>query len=118
MRYFKVGLMFLCVTAVHGAHSAASYINGKVNSIAIDRAYTTDRIFIQISGDKSNTPECHTNTSWSYVLPLESDLDKTIFSMLLKAQASDDAVLLEGKSQASGHCNVHGSIETLNYIKN
>jgi len=106
-----LGLFFVLVCGIQSAYAGGA-VEGKVKKIAIDRTYTTAKAFVTVAGDKSNTPACHTNRSWSFALPLVTDLDRAVYSMLLSAHATGKTALLEGR----GLCDVHSSIETLTYV--
>ena len=110
MRFFKSMILIFIMSSVAHANSVAT---GSVKVISMDRSYSTGKVFIKVSGDKSNNPGCHNNSSWSYVLPLVDELDKAIFSSLLSAHATEKEVQLEGK----GLCDFHSNIETLTYIR-
>lgn len=99
------------LTLVSGLSFAGVIYEGKITKVAIDKG-TGDKVFIQVDAAKEDSPACHTITSWSFVLPLVSDTDNKIFSMLLAARASKATVRLEG----SGLCNTHGSVESLMYF--
>lgn len=88
-------------------------IEGAITELAIDRVYGEAKVFIQASGNKDSNPSCHTNSNWSFVLPLSTDLDRNIFSMLLTARATQGTLRLQGR----GLCDVHTGMETLSYIK-
>ena len=45
---------------------------------------------------------CQTDANWSFVLPLQAEIDNKIFSMLLAAQAAQSKVRLTG----TGTCNL------------
>ncbi len=107
-----LGFIIVLFCGVQVAHAGGA-IEGKVVKIAIDTTYATAKAFVTVSGDKSNSPACHTNTSWSFALPLVTDLDRSVYAMLLSAHATGKTTILEGR----GLCEVHGSIETLTYIK-
>lgn len=110
MKKFVSSLVLLSAL-ISGLSFAGVIYEGKITKIAIDKG-TGDKVFIQVDGTKEDYPACHTVTSWSFVLPLSSDTDNKIFSMLLAARASKAKVRLEG----NGLCNVHGSVESLTYF--
>lgn len=103
----------LASICLFSALSNAGEVEGTVIKIATDRIYNPPKVFILIAGNKSNIPTCQTNTNWSFALPLDTEQDKAIFSLLLSAHATGKTALLEGR----GACDVHSSIETLSYVE-
>lgn len=104
------GLLFISLASTV---FAGGQITGQIKTIAIDRTYVSPKAFVQVTGDKENSPSCHTNSSWSFALPLETDEDRAVYSLLLSAHATGKTAQLEGR----GLCEVHSSIETLTYLK-
>ena len=88
-------------------------VEGTVTKIAIDRVYNPPRAFIVVDGAKTGSPACHVSSTWSFVLPLQSDVDRDIYSMLLSAHATRRPLKLQGR----GLCDIHTSVETMSYIE-
>ncbi len=106
-------LLLSVISSLSALSFADGAITGQVNNIAIDRIYEPPRAFIKVAGDKSDAPACHTNSKWSFALPLETEEDYAVYSLLLSAHATGKEAVLEGR----GLCDVHSSVETLTYLK-
>lgn len=101
-------LMSISIFVFGGKTSSA-----KIEQMMIDEDYG-GLIFIRAVGEIQNAPECAANGQWSYVLPLNSELQKTTMtSFLLVAYTTGKAVQLIGKNS----CNEFNSIETLKRIE-
>lgn len=74
------------------------------------------KIFIRTSASPQEQTriECHTDNNWNFVLPLESDLDKSIYSSLLAALASGKTVTLTG----TNGCDESSGYSTIETLKN
>jgi hypothetical protein len=66
-------------------------------------------VFIEVVGQKTVAPACHTNGLWAYVLRLTNDDDKRAFSLLTIAKLNQNTVRLVGTSA----CDAPGNIEAL-----
>lgn len=86
--------------------------DGVIAKIAINKDIG-DIVFIYTNEAKNIDPECQSNQSWRYVMEVKTDLEKTMFSMLLAAKSSGAKVRLNGNSL----CDTFGSIETLRYVE-
>ncbi len=92
---------------------AASLSNTKITTLMLDKNHGK-AVFIETTTLPTTPISCHHSKRWSYVLPLESDLDKHFYSMLLTAHAAGKTVNLDG---VNGTCAVHDGIETLRRIE-
>jgi len=73
-----------------------------------------DKVFIKLNKPIDNSPDCYTNSIWSFVLPIETELTKkTLFSMLLTAYSAQKPITVIGY----GTCDTHNGIETLRRIE-
>ena len=98
--------------------SASFFVNaGKTNNAIIDQLMVDEEygmVFIRAIGDTENQPECSGNGQWSYVLPLNSEIQKgTMTSFLLSAYMGGKRIQLIGKNS----CDTFSSIETLKRIE-
>ena len=92
---------------------ASDMKNATILKMMVDTA-NGDKIFIKASGDVATTPSCATNSSWQFVLPLNSELTKeTMTSFLLSAHMAGKKVRLVGNNL----CDTYNSIETLRRIE-
>lgn len=95
-----------------GPAIAGSTGSGVILNFQVSKAYG-DFVFIRL--DNLNTDvyaPCHVNTFWNYTLPLVSDTDKQMFSMLLVAYSSGKSVELQGMSA----CNEFPAVESLRSV--
>lgn len=91
------------VTALLSGFSVASQLNNvSVEAININKGLGA-HLFIRTSAAPVQNG-CHTDPNWNYVLPLNDDLSKHIFSILLAAQTSKAKVTLTG----TGTCSTWG----------
>lgn len=85
----------------------------KVNIIQIELAKDYgDYVFIKLDIPVVKTG-CHINTYWNYTLPLATETDKAIFTMLLSAHMSGKKIGIRG----TGSCSQFGSIESAKSIR-
>lgn len=106
-KVFTVLLFFFVHSAIAGTVQT-----GKVTKLAINKDIGS-LVFVYTDAAKDSTPACHANSNWRYVLSLNSELDRNLFSMLLAAKASGAKVRLVGSSS----CDVFSSIESLRYVE-
>lgn len=111
MKFFKIMTL---VSSIFAAQSglAASVSNTEISMVMIERQNGA-KVFLKTTVNKAaGSPTCHTNASWSFVLPLTTDTDKAIYSALLAAKSAGRKVNLVG----AGECNTHTAIETLTRV--
>ena len=101
------GLLLLACMTAKGV-SAGDVNDAVITKIAISKGLG-DILFILVDKPKGSTPACHSNLSWTYVLPLSTELDKKIYALLLTARSTQAPITFSG----TGQCEVFGSIETL-----
>jgi hypothetical protein len=89
---------------------AGSVSNVTISELNINKAIGS-MVFIKTSADPSTQQKisCHTDQYWNFVLPLASDADKSIYTALLTALATQSKVTLGG----NGTCGSYSLIETL-----
>lgn len=106
------------VSAICGAMILSSASAGTIDKVHIISTAMNKSsgamLFIRTDGTKTSNPACSTNTSWTFVMPLNDKTDQQMMAMLLAAQASQSLVRLDG----NGLCSVSGNIETLNVLFN
>jgi len=104
-------ICFLLIAMLLSASAFSGQVtNGKILRIMVNTQVGTDMLFIQVSGDLTDSPMCSTNGVWQFVLPLSNELQKdTVTSFLLSAYMSGALVRIDG----SGTCDTFGSIETM-----
>jgi hypothetical protein len=76
---------------------AGTISNGVIVQLGFDNG-APDVLFISVDGSKSPSTACSTNTSWDYVLPLNSEQGKRMYVMLLAARTAGTPVTLVGSS--------------------
>lgn len=105
-KFFLVsGLMLMC----HALSAPAGDLaDARLIKIGTMKTYG-EILFIKTDKTKTSLPGCHVNLAWDYVMPLVSEHDKKLYSMLLAARAADTPITLNG----GGTCEYFGSIETL-----
>lgn len=104
-------VMFVGALLAAPSSFAVTVSNTEIGMIMIDRGHGA-KVFIRTTVAKPTGPSCH-NSTWAYVLPLVTDVDKTLYSTLLAAKAASAKVNLVG----SGECGIHTAIETLTRIE-
>jgi len=94
--------------------SLASDVQGvKILRLMVDTVHG-DKLFVKIDKVAEDVPDCSTNGTWQYVLPLSGELQKdTITSFLLSAYMGELNIRIKGTSA----CDVYGSIETLSRVE-
>lgn len=92
---------------------SATVMNTEISKIMIDRGHG-NLVFVKAEGSKAN-PSCHANSAWSFVMPLETDNDKAMYSALLSAKVSGKKVTLIGSDSCEFYSGTSGStgVETL-----
>jgi hypothetical protein len=102
---------------IAGLALCSSAYGGKITSTQITKlGLGTDNgavLFIRAEGTKDSTPQCHNNSNFTFAMSLSSDLNKSMFSVLLAAKASGATVKLSGTSS----CGVFSGIEELKYVE-
>lgn len=84
-----------------------------ITRIMIDRSHGSE-LFIQVAGDPARGGgHCHINTTWDYVLSMEDELGKQLYSQILTAYAGQKQVKLAGTDL----CDVHSGNETLRRVE-
>lgn len=85
-----------------------------ISMLMVDTYNTnTDRLFIVTNRSRGDQkPECHTS-NWSYVLPLDTEHQQRMYSMLLAAKMANAKVSLFG----TNGCSSKSDIETLHRIE-
>jgi hypothetical protein len=91
---------------------AATVSNTEIKMVMIERQHGAKVFLTTMVAKTANSPTCHTNASWAFVLPLTTDTDKAIYSALLAAKSAGRKVNLVG----AGECNTHAAIETLTRV--
>lgn len=96
-------------TSVSNASGIAST---KITSLMLDQQYP-NQVFIKTSKPReAGSPDCQ-NSTWSYVLRLDNEKAKTMYSMLLAAHMAGKPVSLDG----TGNCTSYRSVEDLRRIE-
>lgn len=74
------------------------------------------KVFIRtsVSPQEQARIGCHTDNNWNFVLPLENNLDTSIYSSLLAALASGKTVTLVG----TNNCNENSGYPTIETLRN
>ena len=93
------------------ASHAGSVTDAVITKLAVNKQFG-DIVFISVTLTKDSTPACHTNGSWTFVMPLTSEQDKKYYALLLAARTTQTPVTLVGTST----CDHFGSIESLQGI--
>lgn len=83
--------------------------DAQIKTLAILKDDYPGLVFIEVVGQRTALPTCHTNGLWAYVLRLTNDDDKRIFSLLTIAKLNQSSVRLVGR----GSCEPAGTIESL-----
>jgi hypothetical protein len=102
---FAASLMYLCPALSAQAGGVEDAIVVKISS----SKQFGEILFIKTNKSKTNIPGCHSNLSWDFVVPLVSEHDKKLYSMLLAARVAQTPITLSG----TGTCDHFGSIESL-----
>lgn len=109
LKHVLFGLMILIPISTY----ASSINNTQISMLMIDQGHG-DKVFIRTSiAHQAGNPSCH-NSIWSFVLPLDTELQNKMHAMLLAAQTSGKTINLKGYGST---CNVHTGIETLQRIE-
>ncbi|MDK9758601.1 hypothetical protein KIV40_25225 [Vibrio sp. D173a] len=102
--------ILLFTTSVTNASGIAST---KITSLMLDQLYP-NQVFIKTSKPHvAGSPDCHSNSTWSYVLRLDNEKAKTMYSMLLAAHMAGKPVSLVG----TGSCTSFEIVEDLRRIE-
>ncbi|KZY42912.1 MULTISPECIES: hypothetical protein [unclassified Oleiphilus] len=103
---------FILLLSFSTASVASTLAGAVVDKLMVDTV-NGGIMFVSATGTYTASG-CTTNSTWEYVLPLNSELRKsTMVSMLLAAYASGKTVLLKG----NGVCgDTFSSIETLQRV--
>ena len=111
MRY----LILIILSMLSALSNSATQSNVTIQTLMMDTsANKTDRLFIQTNVPRdSAAPECQTSGRWSFVLPLQTDHQNRMYSMLLAASAAGEKLTLLG----TGLCDSWVDIETLYRIE-
>ena len=103
------GIAFFTIAIANQA-LAGSVDQARITKIAINKDLGP-MLFIATDSAKVSNPACHTNGTWTFVLPLNDDIDQKMMAIILAARALQAPIALQG----NGQCNVFGSVETLVY---
>ncbi|MCR9577116.1 hypothetical protein NB501_16815 [Vibrio alginolyticus] len=97
------------------ASNAGEIIDTKITSLMFDKQYS-HQVYIKTSKqhDSGSKADCQ-NSVWSFVLKLDSEQAKSMYSMLLAAHMAGKSVTLAG----TGRCDAHRShtIEDLRRVE-
>lgn len=108
MKYLITALLF-----IYSLQTQAGKVDdGVITKLAINKNIG-NIVFIYTNEAKDTEPQCQTNNAWRYVLELQTDIHKSLFSMLLAAKAGGAKVRLNGNSL----CDTFSSVETLRYVE-
>ncbi|WP_129778112.1 hypothetical protein [Peristeroidobacter soli] len=101
-RYFSIATMCLCLFGgVLPAHADRDAPNVTIAEMTMGTT-TGNVLFIRVNpAPPSNTTPCHQNTYWHYTLPLNTELGKNLYALLLSLIAMDKPFGIAG----SGLCN-------------
>ena len=91
---------------VLAAHAAET--DGRVIEISIEKDYG-NYAFIKVDVPPTAPVACSQNGYWQYTLPLVSEADKRIFSMVMTSYLTQRAMHFRGL----GSCNEFGAVESL-----
>lgn len=107
-RGLLIALLILPFFYVVKAHAGSNISNVTIEKLHINKSIG-EVLFIVTSSDQSKVG-CHTDNNWNYVMPLTSELDKTLYSALLAAYVSQSKVQIIG----TGECgSAFANIESL-----
>ncbi len=110
-KFYKFGL-YSFISIASSVSLAGEVSNTTITKLMIDTNHG-DKVFIKTEKEPTARPTCH-SSSWSFVLPLDNELYKNMYSMLLAAQTAGKSIELKGRNQT---CSVHEGIETLRRIE-
>jgi hypothetical protein len=107
-------LQVTCLSALLFGVSVAGSVyastgTGKIVQIA---AYRSPAVAFVLLDSQPTLASCANNSSWTYVLPMNTDQDKKLFAMLLEARSTGRIVTITG----TGACADFAGIESASYI--
>lgn len=83
-----------------------------IKSLMLDRG-NGHKVYIRLSSHQPQPVQCHTNTSWEFVLDLSDAMGRDIYSSLLTLYATGKP----GRFVGTTMCEVHDNIETLQRLE-
>lgn len=102
-------ILLLTILAVFAKSSFATEAS-KAKIIRLDLAKSYGSVLIKLNTSTPIKASCHQNTGWDYVMPISSDIDKTMFSILLAAYMSGKSITIAGSDACSQP--LVGAVET------
>lgn len=107
-------ILFLVLLLVSNFAFSYSQADVEITMLMVDTYNTnTDRLFIVTDRSRGDQkPDCHAS-NWSYVLPLDTEHQQRMYSMLLAAKMANAKVSLFG----TNGCSSKSDIETLHRIE-
>ncbi|NRD72030.1 hypothetical protein HQQ94_01980 [Shewanella sp. VB17] len=112
MKKIKKYMLSVIVLTASSMSNATTIVNTKITMLKTDKKYS-HHVYIKTSvPHEAGAPECH-SSPWSYVLEMDSELSKSMHSLLLSAYMSGKPISLTGNDT----CTAHSTIEDLRRIE-
>ena len=96
---------------INQAH-ASEIDSATIKRLMIDRDFG-EKVFIELDRHQLSPEQCHTNTSWEYVLDISDQLGKAMYSSLLALYASGKP----GEFHGTETCMLYSTIEDLERVE-
>ncbi|NRD72031.1 hypothetical protein HQQ94_01985 [Shewanella sp. VB17] len=114
MKKIKIIIISVALLTASSMSYATEIMNTKITMIMMDKKYA-HQVYIKTSvPHESGAPECH-RSPWSYVLKMDSELGKSMYSLLLSAYMFGKPINLIGNDTCAAHSSI--GIEDLRRIE-
>lgn len=100
----KVLLLLSVLCLFIGQNVHAGVYTGKIKEIMASTVYG-NYAYLILHSAPLNPSSCQTNTTYRYAIDLSTDVGKTMFAMVMTAQASNKIMYIVGVDV----CNQHGA---------
>ena len=104
--------LMLIVGLFCGITQASEINNTKITRTMMDSNHGT-AIFVQVEGSPSRSSgSCHSNGTWDYILPTDTEFGKQMLSRIMTAHASNKTVRIRGNDDC-----LLGSVEIMTRLE-
>jgi len=107
-RALKACCAGIAASLVASGAAAADVERARVLDLAINKSFG-NFVFVKLDNPHAAPIACAVNGYWQYTLPLDSEVDKKMFALLVTAQTTEKPVSING----AGACNEFAHVESM-----